>query len=506
MYRILTLIHTDETPFWAAETIKAIEETGMATCTIAKINLSKDGGNTNIRYFSWITWLGNFFNLKNSDKYFDHVNIKALHTFSSGKNLENILLQEEFDYVIWLGDSNRVNEIKSYCSKPLWYFSNMTTVKNRIDGAFIGLFNLQHWTPIGLYESFQSSAKLIGWAVSNNSSYSLQTARASYASVIGIPARVLLKQLPSESVLPWNDYKNQSKINVNFWFIFKLFMRFVTVIYYKIFAKFSKPRWVLGLVKENFENVTQVPDFNNIRILKHPDKNKGWADSFIVEDKGEIVIIAEEIDKKGRGHIVGINVEENRVSSYDILKEKYHLSYPYIFKYKKKWYMTPESSENKKISLYIAEKFPHKWKWQSDILQDIEMVDATIFEYEDKWWLFANGKKYADSFNEELHIYHADSPLGDWEAHVLNPVKNDVRSTRCAGRPQSFNNIFYRPTQDCSLRYGYRIIWNKILKLSTSEFEEEVVGVTNPNWIEGIDSTHTIDVQNNYFVLDAHTK
>ena len=38
-------------------------------------------------------------------------------------------------------------------------------------------------------------------------------------------------------------------------------------------------------------------------------------------------------------------------------------------------------------------------------------------------------------FDDELHLFHADRLLGDWQPHPRNPVKSDVRSARPAGAP-----------------------------------------------------------------------
>ncbi len=508
MYKILILTHCYETPYWVAETIRAIKNTGNALCTIAQIELSGEKGNTSLPYFSKMTRVGRYFLLNNSDKYFENVNLKAEYKFTLAEQLKTQLSQEEFDYILWLGDTKRVDQFKRYCTRPLWYFDNVTTVKNRLDSAFISMHSNESFTPFALYETKGEVTTLIGWAISNNSPYSIQTARQSYASLMGIPARVLSKDIPSAGVSRWYGHKHEDHIDprINIIFLIILYVRFARVVIKKILTKLRKPRWILGLVEERYESIERFPELKNIRILKPPNRNIGWADSFIIEHEKKVIIFAEEIDKKGKGHIVALTPTKNRILTQNILKEKYHLSYPYIFEYKENWYMVPESSENRTVSLYHATNFPYEWEWEMDIFKETSFVDSTIFKFKNKWWLFANGKKYANSFNEEMYIFYADSPLGEWKPHQLNPVKNDIRVTRCAGRPQIFNNILYRPAQDCSLRYGHRIIWNKINELSPTEFEEEIVGAIDPEWINGLDATHTINIQGNYFILDGYTK
>jgi hypothetical protein len=65
--------------------------------------------------------------------------------------------------------------------------------------------------------------------------------------------------------------------------------------------------------------------------------------------------------------------------------------------------------------------------------------------------------------------------------HATNPVKVDAGSSRPAGTPFVHGGELYRPAQDCSKTYGRRIVLNRVIKLTVSEFEEERAAVVNPD-------------------------
>jgi hypothetical protein len=59
-------------------------------------------------------------------------------------------------------------------------------------------------------------------------------------------------------------------------------------------------------------------------------------------------------------------------------------------------------------------------------------------------------------------------------------VKTDVRNSRPGGTPFVHEGRLYRPAQDCSVRYGWRLVINEIVELSASDFREVPVRVIGP--------------------------
>ena len=59
----------------------------------------------------------------------------------------------------------------------------------------------------------------------------------------------------------------------------------------------------------------------------------------------------------------------------------------------------------------------------------------------------------------ELEVWHADSPLGPWKEHALNPVVNGAShlGARSGGRPLVYEGKLYRFGQDCGETYGHKV-------------------------------------------------
>jgi hypothetical protein len=115
----------------------------------------------------------------------------------------------------------------------------------------------------------------------------------------------------------------------------------------------------------------------------------------------------------------------------------------------------------------------------------------------------AERHSHPSDMQEELHLFHASSPLGPWTPHRRNPVKTDVRGSRPAGSLFWWNGELWRPAQDCSVRYGYAITLHRVLRLNTSEFREEPVARIDPDWTAGLRGTHTLNSAPGLVVLDG---
>jgi hypothetical protein len=186
------------------------------------------------------------------------------------------------------------------------------------------------------------------------------------------------------------------------------------------------------------------------------------------------------------------------------LDRPYHLSYPFVFEWEDQIYMLPETEKHRTVELYRAEDFPTRWTLDRVLLSDLRAVDATLAEIDGRWWMFVNVAESEEaSLDDELHLYHADSPLGPWMPHTWNPVKSDVRCARPAGRPFNFGGAWYRPSQDCSGRYGAAIVVNRITRLDETSYAEQAVSRLLPAWRQGLVATHTVNAAGGLTVIDA---
>jgi hypothetical protein len=219
-----------------------------------------------------------------------------------------------------------------------------------------------------------------------------------------------------------------------------------------------------------------------------------YADPFAAEHEGERWVFFEEfVWSTGRGRIccarVGddLSLGEPRV----VLEPDWHVSYPCVFRWRGDWWMVPESEAARRIELYRAVEFPGRWERERVLMQGVRAVDPTLWEHAGRWWMFANLVGRGTGFHDELFLFYADSPLGEWTPHPLNPIVSDVRRARCAGSLFEHEGALYRPAQDCSRTYGGAIVLHRVEHLGPDDYRESPVARIEPALGRGCFGTHT---------------
>ena len=239
-----------------------------------------------------------------------------------------------------------------------------------------------------------------------------------------------------------------------------------------------------------------------------PPKDRFWADPHIIYRNDKYYIFHEEyLYDSGKGRIAVITMDSNgNYADPEVVLEKpYHLSYPYVFEYENEYYMIPETQATRTIQLFKCTEFPAKWEFQLNLMENIEAVDSTLVRHEGKWWLFANVTEYEGASSwDELFLYSSDDLFStDWTPHPANPIVSDCKSARPAGRLFQQNGTLYRPSQNCSHRYGYGFNLAEVKQLNETSYKEDVVTRVEPNWDKSIVGTHTFSRVNSLHVVDA---
>lgn len=85
----------------------------------------------------------------------------------------------------------------------------------------------------------------------------------------------------------------------------------------------------------------------------------------------------------------------------------------------------------------------------------------------------------------------------------MNPVCRGSQQFRMAGKPFIYKGQLVRPSQDSLKRYGGNIELKAITQLSPTAYEEKLLEVVLPDWNQADDGCHTINVEDNFVVLDA---
>lgn len=152
-----------------------------------------------------------------------------------------------------------------------------------------------------------------------------------------------------------------------------------------------------------------------------------------------------------------------------VLREDFHLSYPYVFEWQETIYMIPETLGANAVCLYEADEFPLRWSRKARLLEG-QYADPSIVRFNDLWWLFVCSTPYQ---HDTLRLYFAHDLTGLWREHPQSPiVRGDMRRARPAGRVVNKDNYLIRYAQDCVPRYGARVRAFDIVELTTTSYSE----------------------------------
>ena len=209
------------------------------------------------------------------------------------------------------------------------------------------------------------------------------------------------------------------------------------------------------------------------------------ADPFIVRDGNQWWMFIEVLNKRSRrGEIAVASSRDGLAWTYDrvVLRETFHLSYPYVFEAEGGYCMIPESGQSGVVRLYRAVAFPYEWQFDRVLLPG-RYVDASVLHFEGRWWLFAQRDGRA------LDLFFADHVDGPWVGHPANPiVLDDAAASRPGGRILQWDGRIIRYAQDGVFTYGRRVRAFHVEELTTTRYRERecaqspVLDATGSGW------------------------
>lgn len=262
--------------------------------------------------------------------------------------------------------------------------------------------------------------------------------------------------------------------------------------------------WFLAIRKEetsrfccgDLDGFAEIPNapgryFTDPFLIRHAERT--WLffeDASIATDLGRIQCMA--IDDDGA-----------RSEPEMVLERETHLSYPCVFEWGGEHYMIPESAETRSVELHRAVDFPRRWTLEKVLFQDTYAVDATVLEADGRFWMFVAMSVAGGSANDELFLFHADTPHGAWTPHPANPIVSDARRARPAGRIFRENGAWIRPAQDCTGAYGAAMVLHRIDVLTEREYRETPIARIDPVWAPGLVGTHTVATGGGFSVIDG---
>lgn len=235
--------------------------------------------------------------------------------------------------------------------------------------------------------------------------------------------------------------------------------------------------WAIGIYQgESPLNLAPATHISNpvLTYLDVADAPAAFiADPFMVKTIDGWLMFFEVFNHASNKGEIGLAVSRN---GFDwqyrqiVLREDYHLSYPYVFAWQGEYYMTPETLEPKTIQLYKAVSFPDEWAVAATLVRG-EFADPSIFRFNDKWWLFACSTPLR---HDTLRLYFADELTGPWTEHPLSPIiEGNERIARPAGRVLVLDDKVIRYAQDCYPMYGTQVRAFEITDLTPTTYAEK---------------------------------
>ena len=193
------------------------------------------------------------------------------------------------------------------------------------------------------------------------------------------------------------------------------------------------------------------------------------ADPFVFAYGDDLFIFYEKVERGGYGTIAAKKTSDfKHFKDFGvILKENYHLSYPFIFKDEDSFFLLPESGKSGETWLYQFGKFPISPEKLRRLLVG-DYADPWIIKRDNIYYLFATS---ADG----LELFYSDNlRTGEFVKHPQSPVTTDSRFSRSGGGPLLVEGRLYRVAQDCSCTYGENVNLLEILELNRYRYRDIV--------------------------------
>lgn len=240
-----------------------------------------------------------------------------------------------------------------------------------------------------------------------------------------------------------------------------------------------------------------------------PNSLRYWcADPFVISVGATDYLFFEMFDRiKGRG-VIGYRVidAKGKIGKMRLAYEsEHHLSFPFVFEHQGDYYMMPESSGDRNLTLLKAKRFPDRWEKVCVWFENQQICDSVIFSKGDDLYLLAQPVEQPYT-HAKLDLYkYLDKK---WVACDSNPVVNDRSIARMAGAVIDKCGKLIRPSQDCKT-YGDAVNFNEIISVSGDGYRESLIRKVLANEIlidnsrEVFCGVHTYNNSTRYEVIDV---
>jgi hypothetical protein len=265
------------------------------------------------------------------------------------------------------------------------------------------------------------------------------------------------------------------------------------------------PLWYLG-VRSSALPLYECATAHQMRTFRWLPNPPGHfrADPFLFEHGGETWLFFEDFSfatNLGTLSCARLGDDGQLLDVGSCLKRPYHLSYPQVFRTADGIFMIPETADAGVVELYRATVFPYQWEWSAKLL-DLRAVDSTVVQAAGRWWMFTSPMA-APAHAPATLLFAADELRGPWTLQERCTVSVDAATARGAGAIVDTGAGLIRPSQDCTLEYGRRLLFNRIGPLSAAGYREQTIQAIEPGWLPGMVGVHSYARAGDWEVVDG---
>ena len=219
----------------------------------------------------------------------------------------------------------------------------------------------------------------------------------------------------------------------------------------------------------------------DIKGLWKPKPVLFQADSFLFVKEDELFLFYELQHWDDPGCIAMVKTKDLKTWTKPqiVLRQPFHLSFPYVFEDNGTIYMIPESQESDSIRLFKANEDLSSFTYVRTLLQQerkdgihYNFNDSHLYRKDDKYYLFTSYQKDWMYYQE---LYVTDDLLnGNFVKHPASPICISNEYGRNGGSLIHYEGQLLRVTQDCHENYGDNVSLLEITRLDEEHFEEKL--------------------------------
>lgn len=263
--------------------------------------------------------------------------------------------------------------------------------------------------------------------------------------------------------------------------------------------------WNIGFCEQTPEELLKDKALKPIQWMKHPYKDRWFADPFILKvTEDEIIVFVEECPIENPKGILCELVLDRKTKQLKqrlvLLELDTHLSYPAIIRHDGKIFVYPENGASGRLNIYEYDETKHRLINPVCILEEA-VADATIIQYEGRFYISAT--KYPDT-QEKGFLYESDSLFEPFKQVKGEPYQTSKRCSRQGGNWFFNGSKLFRPAQDCVERYGCALSIMEVLISNNNITETEWCHI-NPIKIGRYNlGLHTLNYNGGLCVIDGY--